>query len=895
MKISRRFLRFCFAYFIIFTSLTLQAANLPPGFAEILVAQDLDPTAMALTPDGRIFLLEKSGRVRVVENGQLLTDPLLTIDVDNYNERGLSGIAIDPDFAQNGYFYLYYTVKNENHNRVSRFMAEGNFAPPASETVLVNLNQLAGTIHNAGSMAFGIDGKLYVSVGDGSDANNAQNMNSLLGKVLRINPDGSIPADNPFYNQATGVNRAIYALGFRNSFSMTIQPGTGRIFATEVGNGAWEEVNEIQAGKNYGWPIIEGPLNGQTPPANYKEPVFAYDHGQGCAAVGATFYNPATALFPAEYAGKFFFADYCGGYIKYLNPNVPGTANIFATGINRPLNMLTAPDGTLYYLARAGIGGGSQEDNTTTTDGALWRVFYTGNGAPFVSVQPRSALISQGESVTFVMAASGEPPLQFQWQRDGSNIPGATDSLFVFDNAMLSDSGSVFRCIVSNTQGADTTQAALLGVTANHRPQPEILTPLAGTQYRAGDILEFSGAATDADEGVLSPEKLRWKIDFHHDEHTHPGLTPTSGITSGQYQIPTVGETSSNVWYKVHLTATDAGGLSKTVTREIFPAKTQFNVLSDPPGLPVYVEGNYLQTPVSVTSVVGVFRELIAVGSVATDDSIYLFKQWSDGLFSRDRTFTAPEDTLNFTAVYESYPAGKGTGLQGYYYDGPMYDPTFYEPYKFSRIDPTVDFDWHGGSPNLEFLGEDFWLVRWEGYVETLFPGIYNFHVFADDGVRLWVAGVPVIDQWVPQAPTEATGSINLLGSTLYPIRLEYFEEGGGAVCKLLWSSTRLEKSIIPKSQLYPERPTIASTVEDLPVKVYPNPAGDALYIDMENPHAGAFDLELVNTLGQVVLQQRERILSDVRIDISRLPAGMYWLRIAEGNQPAGMVKVVKL
>ncbi|HQW27138.1 MAG TPA: PQQ-dependent sugar dehydrogenase, partial [Saprospiraceae bacterium] len=190
---------FCFFLVInlVFTGL-LQAHEvvLPPGFAAVLVAQDLDPTAMAITPDGRIFITEKSGRVRIVDNGQLLDDPFLVLEVDNYNERGLSGIAFDPAFEQNGYLYLYYTVKGANHNRVSRFTADGNYAMPGSETILLDIDPLASTVHNAGSMSFGPDGKLYVSIGDGANGNTSQDMNSLLGKVIRINADGSIPEDN---------------------------------------------------------------------------------------------------------------------------------------------------------------------------------------------------------------------------------------------------------------------------------------------------------------------------------------------------------------------------------------------------------------------------------------------------------------------------------------------------------------------------------------------------------------------------------------------------------------------------------------------------------------------------------------------------------------------------
>ena len=153
---------------------------------------------------------------------------------------------------------MYYTVPDQGHNRVSRFTANGNAAVPGSEMVLLDLDPLFGAHHNAGAMVFGDDGKLYIAVGDGTSGTTPQNLESLLGKILRINKDGSIPTDNPFYEDTYGDYRSIWATGVRNPFAMCVQPGTGRIFITDVGSTDFEELNEILKGKNYGWPIIEG-------------------------------------------------------------------------------------------------------------------------------------------------------------------------------------------------------------------------------------------------------------------------------------------------------------------------------------------------------------------------------------------------------------------------------------------------------------------------------------------------------------------------------------------------------------------------------------------------------------------------------------------------------------
>jgi glucose/arabinose dehydrogenase len=141
-------------------------SQLPAGFVEKLIAQNLDPTDMVIAPDGRIFITIKSGKILIIENGILSTSLLLTLSVDNFNERGLGHIVLDPNFNSNNYYYVYYTVPNSNFNRVSRFTANGNSTLPGSEFVLLDLDVLSGTIHNAGDMAFGLDGKLYIASGD---------------------------------------------------------------------------------------------------------------------------------------------------------------------------------------------------------------------------------------------------------------------------------------------------------------------------------------------------------------------------------------------------------------------------------------------------------------------------------------------------------------------------------------------------------------------------------------------------------------------------------------------------------------------------------------------------------------------------------------------------------
>src|SRR5829696_4818416 len=274
------------------------AANLPTGFTDSsppFVSGLTNPTDMEFAPDGRLFVAEQAGRVRIAKpDGTLSTFLDISTKVDSTGERGLLGLTLDPGFSTNRYVYLYYTKKATSttpvHNRVVRVRARGEKVVSGSEKLILRLGNLEQCCqHIGGAIHFGEDGKLYVAVGDNRNGENAQSLGNLKGKILRINKSGTIPRDNPFYATASGNNRAIWALGFRNPFKFAVQPATGTIFINDVGEGAWEEINEGAAGANYGWDIYEGP---ESDP-QYVEPIFAYGHGgdpatTGCAITGGS-------------------------------------------------------------------------------------------------------------------------------------------------------------------------------------------------------------------------------------------------------------------------------------------------------------------------------------------------------------------------------------------------------------------------------------------------------------------------------------------------------------------------------------------------------------------------------------------------------------------------------
>jgi glucose/arabinose dehydrogenase len=621
-----------------------QAATLPSGFTETRIATGLSsPSAMAVAPDGRIFVCEQAGRLRVIKNGALLATPFLTVTVSSSGERGLLGVAFDPNFATNRFVYVYYTATTPSiHNRVSRFTANAtnpDVVVPGSELQLLNLPPLSSaTNHNGGALHFGPDGKLYIAVGENANANNAPSLTTPLGKMLRINSDGTIPSDNPFFDQTTGINQAIWARGLRNPFTFAFHPVNGRIHINDVGQNTWEEVNLGVAGSNYGWPATEG----NEPPgmAGVRYPIHVYANaGTNCAVVGSAFYDPPTRNFPATFLGHYFFGDFCGGFIRTLSPPNYTTATTFASGINSLVDLAVGTDGFLYYLARG--------------DGSVFRVVFNDNAAPQITQHPVPVTVSVGQPATFSVAASGSTPLQFQWQRNGSNISGATASTFTLSSPTLGDSGATFRAVVSNAFGSATSNGALLTVTNNRAPQGTITTPVAGSLFSGGQTINFSGTATDPEEGALPASAFTWRVDLHHESHVHPFVQPISGITSGSFRTSDRGHPETTTFYRITLTVRDAAGLTQTSSVDLVPRTSTIRLASQPSGLQVTLDGQPVTTPFSQASVEGVFRTLGVVSPQTSNGTTFTFSSWSDGGAATHDVATPVNDTT-FTATYQA-------------------------------------------------------------------------------------------------------------------------------------------------------------------------------------------------------------------------------------------------
>jgi glucose/arabinose dehydrogenase len=428
-QVSRGIARICAGAAALVSALAAAGpvpAAVPPEFTDALVADVSVPTALAFTPDGRMLITTQAGLLRIYANGSLLSMPALDLRsrVCSNSERGLLGVAVDPAFGTgtNRRIYLYHTasVASACVNRVARFeLSDANLVDPLSEAILIDQIPSPAGNHNGGDLNFGKDGNLYVAIGDGGcdwkDLSRCGGSNAaardeyvLLGKILRITPNGEIPTDNPFSTavadrcNTTGRTtagrkcRETFAWGLRNPFRFAFDPhATGtRFFINDVGQNTWEEIDEGQSGADYGWNVREGPCRFATadcaaPPPGMTNPVYWYDHSAGCRAITGGAFVP-NGVWPSQYDGDYLYGDFVCGKIVRLEPSGTGGYSPidFATGLgsSSAVHMRFGPwngpfgwTQALYYT-------------TYASSGEVRRIGYTAGPPPVP--QPPSPLLA---------------------------------------------------------------------------------------------------------------------------------------------------------------------------------------------------------------------------------------------------------------------------------------------------------------------------------------------------------------------------------------------------------------------------------------------------------------------------------------------------------------------
>ncbi len=665
--------------------------SLTPDFVNEQVLSGLNqPVDLAFLPDGRALILLKDGEIVITDpqaSPPVASTYMTLTDIESASERGLTAIALDPDFATNNHFYLYYTNGSRSRFRVSRFTHSGNTADPGTEFLVWENPQIITTCcHFGGGLSFGPDGALYLTTGDTFEGGQSQDLRTANGKVLRFYKDGLIPTDNPFWDGLGPNMDEIWALGLRNAFRATWDLPSGRLYIAEVGgndqSSSWEDIHLGLIGANYGWPYCEGYCSGNP---EFDGAFYAYPHsGSGASITGGFVYRGAG--FPPGMQGAYFFADYVRQWIRYFTLDASGNVDQLGeldTAAGDVVALKEGPDGALYYL--------------DILAGSVRRIVYLlANQRP--TIDSAIAIDPQGQAphtVTFSGSASDpeNSPLVYTWIfGDGQQAEGADVS-----HQYVANGPYKARLLVSD--GSSSVFSDDIDITIGIPPSASISSPGEGDLFRAGDVITYSGSGNDPD-GVLGSSNFEWTIDFHHNEHTHPGETSLPGY-GGTYQIDDAGhDFSDDTGYIFTLTVTDADGLSASDSVTVYPDKVNVTFETNPPMDALLLDGIAKTTPFVHDTLIGFNHDVSVPAEICIDGTSYVFLGWTDG-GAAQHIFTVPNVDTTLTAMFSNAgPCPRVTdGLQVLY--------------EFSAASGSFVLDRSGNTPALDLTIENTANATW--------------------------------------------------------------------------------------------------------------------------------------------------------------------------------------
>ncbi len=644
------------------------------------------PTNVAWTPDGRTFVVEKDGLLKVVAPGGSTASLVLDLDtrVNSAHDRGLLGLAVDSQFGQHPYLYLLYTYElnpmtpDSTSPMVSQLLRVGiNSASQVTEqTVLMGTytsgvcpapaNTLDclpsdGLSHSIGTVRSAPDGTLWVGNGDAASfsyvdpvALRTYDEQSLAGKLMHVDRNGMGLTGHPFCPGDPVLSHActkLHAKGFRNPFRFALRPGGG-ITLGDVGWDQREEVDLISTtagGLSYGWPCYEGftQTNGYKDlpaceaeyakgPDAHRAPAYDYPHAGSRSVMGGPTYTGTD--YPAAYSGSIFFSDYSGAFIKRLVPASGGgyTAQDFASGW-AGVALEAGPDQNLTYVSFGTGGNGA---------GSVRRIVSTaGNASPLASIRATPTGGPAPLAVSFDASGSSDPdgdvPLSYSWNF-GDGSPG---SAAVAPSHTYGEAGNyTARLTVTDRRGKSAS--ATVAITPGNTPPAVTLT--GDSSYRGGETFSLAGAAVDEQDGPLPAGALDWDVRVIHAGHEHFAATP-DGVAS--IDVDAISDHDADSHYRVILTATDSDGATAEQTAVVNPETTTVRLRSAPAGVPLSWGGKSFAAPRDLTTAIGYHT---SVGAPATFDqagALFDFLKWSDG-GSAVHDYTVPPAGGTLTATY---------------------------------------------------------------------------------------------------------------------------------------------------------------------------------------------------------------------------------------------------